>query len=113
MGGGAVIAMAAAARRRKMTAVLDAFRLAGATSADRAQPLDLLGLSDSRETEEFADSGVLVPGSRDGTWYLNEAAYIAQRDATSPRAVRVALIAVAVVLILLGALLLNFVVMQQ
>ena len=88
MGGGAVIMLAVAARRRRMNVILDAFRLAGATAAERAQALDLMGLSTSRELDELSDSGILLPGSRVGTWYLSEAAYIARRDAHLPPSYR-------------------------
>ena len=107
MGGGAVIALAVAARRQRMNAILDAFRLAGATAAARAQTLDLLGLSTSRELDELSGSGILLPGSRAGTWYLNEAAYIAQRDAQPTRALRVVSVAMVMLLVLLGVLLIN------
>ena len=109
MGGGAVIALAAAARRQRMNAILDAFRLAGATAAERAQTLDLLELPTSRELDELSNGGILRPGSRAGTWFLDEAAYIAKRDAQPTRALRVVSVAIVVLLVLLGVLLINLV----
>ena len=111
MGGGAVIAAAAAARRRRRREVLDGFRIAGATAPDRARRVDELGLNESRELAELVESGVLLQGPRRDSWYLDEAAYVAHRDARELRPVR-AMVVIAVILVLVG-LLLVMVVSQQ
>jgi hypothetical protein len=111
MGGGAVVAAAAAARQRRMREILDGFRIGGATAPERARRVDELGLTDSRELAEFVESGVLIRGPRNDTWYLDEVAYVAHRDAKVTRPVRV-LVALGVMLLLLGVLLLT-VVSQQ
>lgn len=89
MGTGAMIAAAAAAKRRRTNAILDAFRLAGATVPERAASTEGMGLSSSRELDDLVTSGVIVAGSRPGTWHLSEAAYVAHRDARPARALRV------------------------
>jgi hypothetical protein len=111
MGGGAVIAAAAAARRRRRREILDGFRIGGATAPERARRVDELGLSDSRELAELVESGVLLQGPRRDSWYLDEAAYVADRDARAMRPVR-AMVVIAVLMVLLGLLLL-VVVSQQ
>lgn len=84
-----MIAAAAAAKQRRTNAILDAFRLAGATAPERAASTEGMGLSSSRELDDLVTSGVIVAGSRSGTWHLNEAAYVAHRDARPARALRV------------------------
>jgi hypothetical protein len=111
MGGGAVIAAAAAARRRRRREVLDGFRIAGATAPERARRVDELGLRESRELAELAESGVLIQGPRRDSWYLDEATYVAYRDARELRPVR-AMVVVALLLVLVGTVLV-MVVSQQ
>jgi hypothetical protein len=77
---GAIVAIAAAAKRRRRQEVVDAFRLGDATSPDRARRIDEIGVPHFGEAEELLTSGVLVPGLREGTFYLSEQAYIARRD---------------------------------
>ena len=103
MGGGAVVAAAAAARRRRITHILDAFRVAGATAPDRARLLADLLPGPNAEFESLARDGVLVATARGDSWYLDERAYVAWREAGNSRRTRAALIAVLVALaILLG-----------
>ena len=104
MAGGAIVA-AAAARRQRLEHVLDGFRLAGATAPERAQPLPDLGLSPSAELDELMRAGVINAGRQRSSWYLNEAAYVAFRDARPRRVLRVTLaIVVALLALLLGLL---------
>ena len=105
MGTGAVIAAAAAAKRRRMNAILDAFRLASATAPARAASTEDLGLSGTGELDDLVTNGVIVAGSRAGTWYLSEAAYVQHRDAQPARVLRV-LALVLVALTILGVALL-------
>lgn len=112
MGTGAVIAAAAAAKRRRTNAILDAFRLAGATAPERATSTADLGLSGSSELDDLMTRGVIVAGSRGGTWYLSEAAFVEYRDERPARAMRV-LSLVLVALTILGAALLIGIVEQQ
>lgn len=79
--GAVVVAAAAAARRRRLQRVLDSFRIADATAPDRARTLASLGMTDSAELTHLIDSGVVVAGRAQGTWFLNEGAYVAHRDA--------------------------------
>lgn len=98
MNHGAMIAIhAAAAAAKARSDVLDAFRLHGATAPDRARPLYDLGLAlDDAALREFFSSGVLrgvdargravMAGEMSGAgdrFYLDEAAFIAQRDGSS------------------------------
>lgn len=105
MGTGAMIAAAAAAKRRRMNAILDAFRLASATTPERAATMEDLGLSGTSELDDLVTNGVIVAGSREGTWYLSEAAYVQYRDAQPARVLRV-LALVLVALTILGVALL-------
>ena len=102
MAGGVVVAAAAAARRRQLEHVLDTFRVASATTADGAQSFADLHLPPSAAIDELTRAGVLRAGRSRATWYLDEVAYIAFRDARPRRAIRVVL---ALVLALLALLL--------
>jgi hypothetical protein len=119
MNHGAMIAIhAAAAAAKARSDVLDAFRLHGATAPDRARPLHDLGLAlDDRALREFFASGVLrgvdargravMAGEMSGAgdrFYLDEAAFIAQRDGSvgTIRSRQLLLIAFGVGLLLLG-----------
>ena len=108
-GGGAVVAIAAAAHARRIREVTDAFRLAGATAPERARPLDALGAMSASAVDELARAGVLVPGPGHDTWYLSEAAVIARRDRAVPRRLLVALmlVLVGVMAVGIGALMAN------
>jgi hypothetical protein len=100
MAGGVVIA--AAARKQRLDRVLDAFRLADATDLERGRPLAELGLAPNAEIDELMRAGVISAGRKRSSWYLNEGAYIAFRDARPRRALRITL---AIVVALLAALL--------
>jgi hypothetical protein len=105
MGAGAVVAAAAAAKRKARECILDGFRLAGATAPERARSLAELGLTQGNEMEELMRAGVICAGTQGSTWFLNEAAVIALRD-SRPRTILRVLLAVVVALlaILVGAL---------
>jgi hypothetical protein len=109
-GGGAVVAIMVAAREKRIQEVVDAFRLGDATTPDRARRLEELGIGHYDEANHLAAKGVLAPGRREGTYYLDEAMYIALREG---RKGRVALVIVAVVLVLFGLLVLMRVVTRQ
>lgn len=113
MGTGAVIAAAAAAKRRQTNAILDAFRLAGATAPERAASTESLGLSGSRELDDLVTNGVIVASSQTGTWYMSEAAYVEHRDARPARALRVLALVVLALTILGVALLIGLVEQQR
>jgi hypothetical protein len=95
-GGGAAVAAIAAARQRRIQEAVDAFRLGDATSPERGRTLGELGLEQTREIEDLFVEGVLVPGQRQGTFYLSEAAYIDRRN--DRRGLKVVLIATLIVL---------------
>ena len=95
-GGGAAVAAIAAARRRRIQQAVDAFRLGDATSPDRARTLEELGLEETGEIRDLFVEGVLVPGDRQGTFYLSEAAYIERRE--DRRGLRVVALIVMVVI---------------
>ena len=99
MGGGAVVAVMAAQKQARMR-VLDAFRLAGATAPERAQPIDQLGLTRNSALLELERQGVIKTAGG-GRVYLDEAAYVAVRDRQPTRAVRVLAVVLAVVLVIL------------
>ena len=85
MGGGAIIAAAAAAHRKGLEKVLDAHRIAQATSLEHAQPLSALGLEPNNWVDELRASGILKRGLVQDTWYLDEMARVIRRDAASDR----------------------------
>jgi hypothetical protein len=91
-----------AAHAQRVQAVMDAFRLAGATDPDRARTLAALAVRHAAEAEELARGGVLLPGPGRDTWYLSEAAVVARRgpDARPARSV----VIVIMLLVALGAL---------
>lgn len=98
-GGGAVVAAIAAAKARRRQEVLDAFRVAGATSAASATSLDRLALPDEADQfDELAQDGIVLAGPRAGTWYLSESAYVARRNARMPSRRMIAIIIVLVVI---------------
>ena len=103
MSGGAVIAAAAAARQRRIQHVCDAFRVAGATAPERARPLGELGLAEGGELAELERAGVVRRERGRNAWYLDEATWIARRDAHSSRTAKIALvIVIATIALLLG-----------
>jgi hypothetical protein len=80
MGGGAVIVAIAAARKREMEKVLDAYRVAGATHIDQARSLYELGIGPNTLVDELREAGVLKHGHAPDSWYLDERAYVELRD---------------------------------
>jgi hypothetical protein len=99
---GAAAAAVIAARQRRIQEIVDAFRLGDATSADRAKSLETLGLLHSGELRSLLVEGVLMPGAREGTYYLSEIGYIYRRD---DRAGLKIVAAVLIALLIIGALL--------
>ena len=97
--------MAAAASARLAAAerqLVDAFRLADATHADRARSLDQLGIVPTDTLDRLRAAGI-VRESEPRRFYLDEATIIARRDA--PRSQRTHLVAVLIALtVLLGLL---------
>lgn len=118
---GAIMAIHAAQAQKRRTAVLDAFRLRGATSQDRARPLSELGLAaDDAALAELLQKGVIraldsrgrpaVLGdamARIEGFYLDEATFIADREASGfSRSDRVAVaVIVAIALAFVGTVL--------
>ena len=80
MGGGGAAVAIMAARMRRIQERVDAFRLADATSPDRARRLEEIGVIEDREMRDLMVDGVILSGPVTGTYYLSEAAYIYQRD---------------------------------
>lgn len=105
MTAGAVVAAAAAARRQRLQRVLDAFRIADATAPERARTLASLGMSDSAELTHLIDAGVVAAGRTQGSWYLNEGAYVAHRDARRVHIRRRTVILLGCLVFILGAVL--------
>lgn len=103
-GGGAAVAAIAAARQRRIQEIVDAFRLGDATSAERARSLDTLGLAPTGELKELIVDGVLMPGAREGTYYLSEVGYISQRE--GKRRNLKALVLVLAIIAVIGAVIL-------
>jgi hypothetical protein len=120
MNAGAIVAiMAATAAAKAREEALDAFRLKGATSADRARTLAELGLGENTALRGgLFDAGVvrgvdargrLLPpetaGASATAFFLDEAALIAERSGgtSAGTAKRIALvIVVALILLLIG-----------
>jgi hypothetical protein len=92
-------ASAAAAEQR----ALDAFRLADATAADRALLLERIGLARDSTVERLLAAGVLRDAGR-GRLYLDEAAVIARRRATTASPRKVILLTVLVAVLVWGVL---------
>jgi hypothetical protein len=99
---GAAVAVIAAAKQRRIQEIIDAFRLADATAADRGKTLETLGLTHNGELQDLIVEGVLMPGTRDGTYYLSEIGYIYKReDRRELKIVAIILIAMAIIGVLL------------
>ena len=99
---GAAVAAIAAARQRRIQEIVDAFRLADATAADRAKGLETIGLTHSGELQDLLVEGVLMAGTGEGTYYLSEAGYIYQRsDRRGLKAVAI----VMIILLVIGVIL--------
>ena len=104
---GANIAIMAAAAAQRNQRILDAFRVAGATTPERAASLADLGLSRDEALVACEQAGVVRPGSRPDHYWLDEAAYVARRHRKPARAVKYVVFAalLAIMLLLLGILL--------
>ena len=98
---GAMIGVIAAASARADADLLERFRVAGATAAERAQPLDRLGVSDSPGLTRYLNDGVICrsPAAAD-RYYLDEVALAAYRHRKRP-----VMVAVGLALMGLGLLL--------
>jgi hypothetical protein len=103
-GAGGAAGAIIAARERRIRNIVDAFRLGDATAPDRARRLEDLGIVADNEARDLIVEAVLVPGPREGTYYLSEAGMIYRRD---ERKGLKAIIAVAVVILALGLLFLG------
>jgi hypothetical protein len=99
--GGAAAAAVIAAKRRRIQETVDAFRLGDATAPDRARRLEDLGVMHDGETQDLIVEGVIVPGSREGTYYLSEAGYIYRRD---DRKVIKIVVVLSLILLILGVI---------
>ena len=102
-GGGALVAIMAAAHAQRVQAVTDAFRLAGATAPERARTLAALGVAPGAEVAELTRVGVLVPGPGRDSWYLSEAAVVARRRAAGTRLGSRTLVLIILLLVVVGA----------
>ncbi len=124
MNAGAIVAvLAAAAAQKARQDAEDAFRLAGATSSDRARPLAELGLADNPAVHGALRSAGIVRGvgargqvlsveeaeARAAAWYLDEAAILAERTAATALGKRASSVAIAIgialLLVLIGIVL--------
>jgi hypothetical protein len=117
--GAMVVIMAAAAAAKAREEALDAFRLNGATSADRARTLTELGLGENTALRGgLFDAGVVrgvdargrvlppeTAGAQATAFFLDEAALIAERSggASAVKAIRIALVILAaLILVFIG-----------
>ena len=104
MGGGAIIAAAAAARQRRIQEIVDAFRIADATTPERAKSCAAVGVdSGQSELVDLVREGVLAKGIGVDTLYVDERAYIARRAARRERR-KLALLSI----LLMAAVLMGF-----
>ena len=94
---GAAAAGIVAIRERRYRDIESAFRLGDATAPDRARTIDELGITDLPEAADLAEMGVLKPGARAGTFYLDERALLARN---SGRRKRLIFVLIAVMLVL-------------
>jgi len=104
-GGAGATAAIIAARQRRIQEIIDAFRLGDATSADRAKSLETLALTHNGEMQSLIVDGVLMPGAREGTYYLSEIGYISKRD--DRRGLKAVAI-VMIIILVIGVLLVPF-----
>jgi hypothetical protein len=118
-----ILLLAAAAAQKARQDAENAFRLAGATSAARARPLDELGLADNSAVHgTLRAAGIVRAVGASGqvlavddaptaatAWYLDEAVLLAERTAAArprklPRFLKIAL-GILVLLLLIGLML--------
>jgi hypothetical protein len=102
---GAVVGILAAASARADADLLERFRVAGATAAERAQSLDRLGVSESPGMIRYLNDGVICrsPAAAD-RYYLDEVALAAYRRRRSP-VMAIAAVGIMGLAILLGGML--------
>src|SRR4051812_29028317 len=105
---GAAVAIIAA-RERSIQHVADAFRIADATSPDRAKSLNELAIPSIDEAERMLDQGLIVAGPREGTFYLDEMAFISRRN---QRTWRAKIIVLSMLAVLIGLLLIPMMMMR-
>lgn len=104
-GGGAFVAIMAAAAALARQRVLDALRTSGATTPERARTLESLGLTRDGAIDHLEQEEIVRRGAGADTFYLDEIAYVARRDAKPSRATIIILVTLAVLaLVLLAAL---------
>lgn len=96
-----MIAAQAAQQKEAERALLDAFRLADATAAERAQSLARLGIEQTAAFAKLEAAGVLRSAER-GRYWLDERAVIAGRAAKPTGAPPRGLILVIGLLLLVG-----------
>jgi len=95
-------AVVAAAIRRREQEVIDDFRLAGATSPDRAQSYTAIGLGDSLAMRRLRNRAVIREASP-GVFYLDEEVWAAvRRTRLRMLTVFIALLVLVLVGVLLG-----------
>ncbi len=95
-------AVVAAAMRRREQEVIDDFRLAGATSPDRAQSYTAIGLGDSLAMRRLRNRAVIREASP-GVFYLDEEVWAAvRRTRLRMLTVFIALLVLVLVGVLLG-----------
>jgi hypothetical protein len=99
---GTAAAAVIAAKQRQIQEIIDAFRLADATAADRAKSLDTIGLTHSGQLKDLLVEGVLMSGPREGTYYLSEPGYIYRRE--DRRGLK-AVVIVMIIILVIGVLL--------
>ena len=109
-----IVAHAASVAAKARTRILDSFRLRDATSAERALPLAEFGFPASdRELAAFIKAGVIrgvddrgrptvigYENARVAGYYLDEAAYIAERDRKARSGSRAAVLAIVIALVI-------------
>jgi hypothetical protein len=99
-------AAASAGRAQAERAIMDAFRLADATHADRARPLDQIGMTPTDTLDQLLGAG-LVREAGPRRYYLDETAVVARRTAAATRGRKTRFWILAVVItahVLLGLL---------
>ena len=105
MTGPIMMAAAASAHHAQAErAIMDAFRLADATRADRARALEQMGVTPTRTFDQMLGAGLIREGEP-RRFYLDEAAVVARRTAaaSSGRKARTWILIVAIMLnVILG-----------
>jgi len=97
-GGGAIPAIAIAAKRRRL---IESFRRAGAVSVETARTLDEVGAAESSMLRRLQSTGIVVPAGDGRRFYLDEQA----AKADDRRIMYTVVAVVAILVILIGYLL--------